>query len=417
MNETLIIDLGLPDDDQAHWFMVDSNGGRLGVVNTGALDAAREASIGRRVIAFVMAPDLVRTRANLPVRGAKLQAALPYALEEHFAGDVEALLFAAGATDEDCDIPVAAIDRAILEACTTRLSDARINATELYALHDALPELPQFTQLLVEARITLLRGDRFEMLATTDLAPEDILQAWVSGRDEDAVPEAAHQIRIYATPSEEQRLDALKQQFPDADVKILGDSVVEFAARTVFAQGGINLLQGEFAVGSNPLEKLKPWWPVAAMAAGLLVVSLLGTFVEMYSLQRQSERLDQQIVSLLESRGQRNVEPAAAEPTLASLVNRSSRSTGGGPATDSGPAFLSVLNRLAESLQAAGDTNLDAVSFRNGVVDIRLTTKDAATLETLRQGIQKGDNLRAEIQRTEQQDGRVKSFMQIQGAQ
>ena len=27
MNETLVIDLGMPDDDQANWFLVDENGG------------------------------------------------------------------------------------------------------------------------------------------------------------------------------------------------------------------------------------------------------------------------------------------------------------------------------------------------------------------------------------------------------
>ena len=96
MAEVLTIRLNT-DADTASWLVLDAAGARAGPVAHGPLREAADLAAQRRVIALTPADQVLVTQVDLPVRGAaRMRQALPFAMEEQVAEDLELMHFAAG---------------------------------------------------------------------------------------------------------------------------------------------------------------------------------------------------------------------------------------------------------------------------------------------------------------------------------
>ena len=414
MTETLAIRMSTAHD-RAEWLVIDESGAPRGRLQQGDLLDAVPLAAERPVLVVVDDAAVTRTSCNLPVSGRKLAQALPYALEEQFACDVDTLHFAAGDADDDGERPVAALEHDAIAGVVERLGAAGISARQVHSWHDAITPLEGFVQLLIVDDQVLLCDETGAVASLRGLAPDAVLDAWRAAQEDD---DAAANLRVFHDAAARARfaasIDALTES--GADVKQLADGLLPFAARHIAAAGGINLLQGEFAVRSDLGASLRPWALAAALAGVALVLSVVVNAVELRRLEQASARLDGDMVRLM-----RSVQPGAAnisnpEGQLRALVNRAGNGAGGGStAGDAGGApFLPTLGTLAGALQAAGEgTRIDAISYRSGVFDVRLTTPSAQTLEGLTQRVADGGNLTAQIQRTAQEDDAIKSFVQI----
>ena len=125
MAEYLVIRLGTERDSAANWIAVDGNGTRLSPPVTGPLSEATRDVGGRAVIVLVPATTVLTTTVDIPIRGgSRLQTALPFALEEHLADDVENLHFASGTRRDSGLLPVAVVAHTYMQDWLEQLSDA-----------------------------------------------------------------------------------------------------------------------------------------------------------------------------------------------------------------------------------------------------------------------------------------------------
>ncbi|MEO0345365.1 MAG: type II secretion system protein GspL [Pseudomonadota bacterium] len=417
MTDLLAIRLSSTHDD-VQWVRVDETGATRGSLATGSLaDAVRHAE-DRDVLVVLDDVAVTRTHCDLPVSGKKLAQALPYALEDQFAGDVDALHFGAGAADDNGIRPVAALDESAVATVLERLADAGIQAQHLHTWHDAIGPLEGFVQLLAIGEQVLVCDAEGDVAALRGLPPDAVLDAWRAARDEDA---EEVNVRIYYDAEAKSQfgaaLDALSNS--GADLKQLADGVLPFAGRHILSRGGINLLQGDYALRSNVGASLRPWVLAATLAGIALVLSVVGNAVEMRELERTSARLDGDIEQLL-----RRVQPGTGavsnpERQLSNLVSRArgaTNSAGTSTGDPGGAPFLPTLNTVAGALAAAGDnTRIDAIAYRGGVFDLRVSAPSAQALDGFTQHVTDVAGLTAQIQRTEQDEEVIKSFVKISG--
>jgi hypothetical protein len=75
--------------------------------------------------------------------------------------------------------------------------------------------------------------------------------------------------------------------------------------------------------------------------------------------------------------------------------------------------FLPSLQHLAMALRDAADTEIQVIAYRAGVVDVRLTAPDVATLDQIRKSVSESAQFTATIQSTDQVGDRVNSRIQI----
>lgn len=212
MPDFLVIRLPAAAETPAEWIAVDASGARRGPPVTGPLEEAAADLGERRVIALVPGTEVLTASVDVPVKGgARLQAALPYALEEHLAEDVEKLHFAAGARHESGKVPVAVVSRDTLAGWLARLSEAGITPWSVVPENYGLARLPGTISLLVAENQVMINDGADVELVMQGVSPSDALAA-IGALDEDEEhdgPAPASSLprhaRVYCEPGEDER--------------------------------------------------------------------------------------------------------------------------------------------------------------------------------------------------------------------
>lgn len=421
MPEFLVIRIGANPAENASWIAVDAAGGRRSAPVTGPLaEAARD--IGERpVIVLVPSADVLTTAVDIPIKGgARLLAALPYALEEYVADDVDTLHFAAGARRSSGRTPVSVVNRDKLLGWMSLLADAGIQPSSLVAESYGLARIPGTISMLVaEDQIVVNNGADVE-LVLQGVSPGDALVAIGAldpgtGTDESVTSPTTmpRHVLVYCDAGEDERYAhdwiAIRQEMDSLDVKVLADGVLPRLAVTVVTGAGVNLLQGEFGKRSDYGGILKPWKYAAMLLVAFLVISLAAKAADMFRLRQQETALRAEFHTQY-----RQISPGAADVLDPAAVVSSLRSRAGAGNAGSAPVFLQSMEQLGRAMQQNPSVRIEAISYRSGIVDVRLSAPDVSTLDNIQRVVGETGRFTAAIQSTDQDGEKVSSRIQIQ---
>jgi general secretion pathway protein L len=410
MSEFLVIRLDPPAPDSARWMLVDETGQ---VLQTGTPDLSEAAAHagGNKIIGLAPAPDILRAAVDLPVSSrAKQLQALPFAMEEQLAEEVELLHFAAGRAVADDPLPVAVVRKDRLSQWREELQAADLDPTALYSEADAMDELPGTGVLFLEQGRAVLRDSNGQAVCADPDSTEAIVQLWLVGAREAAT--GANLLVYLAGDCEAEmrpRLEALRSELATLEIKLLENGLLSRLATIIAARPGINLLQGEFASRSN----LGKFWPQWRMAAALLVaVAITMTGVkaaEVWRLDREAAGLRQAVEKAF-----RYVFPDVrnVRADVRAQFESQMRALGEGQSTDSG-VFLETLQVVATAVRAGAGTQLESVDYRSGVMELRLRAPDVETLDKIQREIISGGRFNAEIQSANADNDQVLGRLRI----
>ena len=106
---------------------------------------------------------------------------------------------------------------------------------------------------------------------------------------------------------------------------------------------------------------------------------------------------------------------AMSQSRIASSTARDSvrRSVGAPVASE---LFLPSLQQLGQAMQQNTTAEIEAISYRAGVVDVRLTAPDVATLDNIQRIVSESGRFSASIQSTDQVGDKISSRIQIREA-
>ena len=425
MADFLVLRFGSHSTDTVEWVMVDASGAVVGEPLSGDPLTAAQSAGDHKIIALVPGASVLRTTADIPVRGAsKVQQALPFAMEDQLATDVDDLHFAAGSRGADGRLEVAAVERLEMEAWLELLAAAGLDPVAMYADTDAVGAIPNTTTLFIEDDQIMLR-DADGSVVVTDLEGADAtLELWFRARDgkgeDDDAPPAPVNLLVYLTeavqaePGTEALLTSLQPRAASIDVKVLGDGALPRLASQIVAQPGINLLQGSYAPRSN-WSLYWPAWRVAAILLACLAVTLVGAkIIEITSLNRQVAALDSAIEQAIRYTFPevRQVQAGSARNLLQSKL----RGLGGGAAGGSSTEFMDMLQAVSGAISGDGKNSkmkLETINYRSGTMELRVLAPNVGALDAIQKDIVKGGTLEAEIQSANPEGDGVRGRIQV----
>ncbi len=411
MTDYLII--RLTHDDLAEWLVVDDEGSRKSATGRGSLEEAAAAADGKKCIVLVPSLDVITLSTDLPARGNRLLAALPYALEDQVADDVESQHFAPGKRDESGNLPVAVIAKDQLDRHLERLEDAGIQAARLVPEYHGLVEVPNTLSLLIEGDLIMFNDGRGLKVALSGASPSELIaSAGYIGTDDADAPRS---LVVYCDESARDRFDndfnALRHELDSVDVHVLSDGALPRLAIAVAGGQGVNLLQGRYGEKTEARTLLKPWKTAAILLVGVILVSVVGRVADYIRLGDEEAALKAQFTELY-----RDLRPNDQREILDPLGTVRSLERTLGTGTSAVPVFLPSMQAVAAAIQANGSVEIEAVSYRAGVIDIRLTVPDVATLDRIQQAVNSTNRFVATIQSTTQASEGVDSRLQIREA-
>jgi len=419
MAEFLVIRLDSDRAKAANWIAVDGNGTRISPPVTGPLAEAAKDVAGRAVIALVPAASVLTTTVDIPIRsGSRLLAALPYALEEFVADDVEDLHFAAGTRSESGLLPVAVVAHEQMQEWLQRLDEAGISASRLVPENHGLARISGTLSLLAaEGQVMFNDGADNEFVMqgvkpSDALAVAGVLDEATAGEGTDSEDNGGPgHLLVYCEPVDEERFlhdwNALRHELASVDINLLPDGVLPRLAVTVATGRGINLLQGRYVAKAEIGAMFRPWRYAAILLLSLGVVAFGGKAVDYYRLSQEESTLKDQFTQVY-----REIRPDDTREIVdpARIVNSVRRSLGGPAASQ---VFLPSLQQLGMAVQQNGSAEIEAISYRAGVIDVRLTAPDVATLDNFQKIVSSSGRFSASIQSTDQVGDKISSRIQI----
>ena len=415
MSDYVVIRLAA-EDQAVEWVLADSNGTRRSGVSSGNLEQAAAAAGDHAVIVLVPAEDVLLTSVHIPARStSKIRAALPFALEENLAEDVEDLHFATGDRQDNNRLPVAVVSRDKMSRWLQRLNAAGIEAAMMVAENHGLAKIPGTLSILVDGKTIMFNDGADAEFSMQDVKPSDVLV--IAGQLDETQHEdgenSGHLV-AFCTPEQDEILAhdwiALRHELHSVDVNVLPDGALPKLAVTVAAGHGINLLQDSYGKKTEIGPLLRPWKVAALLLLGLGIVGMAMKGVDYYQLSQDEATLRAQFNAeyrLLRPGDKRAiVDPVAIVDSL--------RRGAGAAATPQ--VFLATLRELGVALDEHSDAAIEVISYRAGIIDLRLTAPDVATLDSIQKSVSASGQFQASIQSTDQVADKINGRIQIREA-
>jgi general secretion pathway protein L len=328
---------------------------------------------------------------------------VPYALEEQLAEDIDSLQFAVGRrVGESLRIPVAVVSRALLEGWLAQLRAAGLEPESVYADSSLVPENPGQAVLVLSGENVMLRPAGAALPVTLPLdALGEALELLRSTQPPGAAGSPAEPtlpalpptgfggngLVVYAGEREWQqygaRIEAERDHFEGLSVQLLSEGPLGLFAQSLPGTSAINLLQGSYAAVSPLGGSFKAWRLAAAMLAGLLVLHGIGSAAQLLMLKRTEKHLDQSISETFEQAmpGEHNSSNARRrmEARLTALQG----------STDSS-GLLAMLSAVAQARAGSTGTTLQALSYRDGLLELQVSAPGADALDRISQQLRTG---------------------------
>jgi general secretion pathway protein L len=404
MTETLVIRLRAGEDAPASWLIIDGNGARSGSVHSGPIADALSLAQDHRTVIVLPAGEVTLAEPDLPpVRGAsRIAQAVPFALEEQLASDLEALHFAIGPRNPAASAtPVAIVSRQVLDRWRDAWETAGIRPDAAYAESSLIPTAPNALVILLdEATLHVKRPG--EIAFALDAHPLGTALDLALG----AAAEPGDHVTFYAAPADyeanQELIEGLRTRTATLQVKLLPDGVLPLLAAQIPTARPINVLQGPYAPPSSLGSYMKQWRLPAVLAAATLLVFVGVQGFRLWKLHSAEKQLDVQITQTFQQilPGQPIVDPRAQ---LQGVLERA----GGGEG-----AMLPAISLLAQAVAQSPATHIEGLSYRAGVLELRVVAPNVEALDGLQQAM-KRNGARVELQSANQRDKAYEGRLQV----
>lgn len=404
MAKQVIIYMPHIGEEAVQWAISEDNGRLSSGIEYSTLTEVAEQVEGQRVTLILPADDVLLAEAVVPGNSqARALQAVPYALEDQVADDVDELHFALGAKGREDRYPVAVISRQMMEAVLAQCEEAGLRPTQLVPEPLALPQLDSTSpeirawSALLDGDLAIVRLDGSKGFATDPGMAAMMLQGAYAQLPEDA----GASLVVFST-GEAGALDV--PTTIDVEQRPVDHRLALYASG-LMTSPSINLLQGEYNPKKNFDKSWKPWRWTAALAACLCVALFAGKWLDVRRLQEQEAHLDNQIRQAFEQalpgakmqRPRRQIQSA--------LDKLGSNNTDG---------FTSRLSQVAASLATQPQTELKTIGYRNGRFDLDLNTDDVPTLDALKSELSKRGSLNMSVQSANRENNTVRGRVRIE---
>jgi type II secretion system protein L len=265
----------------------------------------------------------------------------------------------------------------------TSLKSNGLDPESMYTESDLLPQNPGQAVALLEEDVVVVRPPSG---APVTLPVEALGEALEIAQQ--ASPElAATGVRglvLYTGPAEwhqhSAQVEALRERFDGIKIQLLSAGPLALFAQQLPTATPINLLQGPYAPTTARTVGWKSWRVAAILLAALVGLHVAGKAAELTALKRNEHALDTSIGKTFREAmpGERSTLDARRrmEQRLAAAQNGGNTS-----------GLLPALQALVQARSAAPGATLQALSFRQGTVEMKVAAPDAASLDHMSQSL------------------------------
>lgn len=394
----LVIRLQTPNDPEPAWANL---GNKAADWTHGSWEALPPLARGQELALLIPSREVLLTQTSVNTRNQRqLQQAIPFALEDSIADDLEDQHIVWQARPGTALVDVAIIRRDRLRAWVKALQERQLRPT--YILPDlfALPWEDGATTLWRQGDNAWVRTGLLSGYASNVRALPLLLNGMVDGKTEPL------RLRLYSDTTETWAADPRFSILPETQPEQLLPTSLQPTLK-------LNLLNG--LEDENRTQWRQQWrrWRLPAGLAAMAALLAIGIYgFENHRLQQQLDTLDAANLQLFTELfpSATDVDPRGLKNRLASELAR----VNGKDAAAGSPSHLPQLASFAAALNQTGGLTVEDIRAQSGSLTINLQAKNQQSIENLRETLEKSLGNPVELQSSRTADS-VKATLTLGG--
>jgi len=410
MSETLLIHYNIDQEHQATWSLCNEAGELTGKITTGSLEELSDYATNRPAVMLLDSRCLHINQLQLPTQNPqKMLRAVPYALEELIAGDIDDFHFVITKNKNNDYTSVVGIDSATLENIIQIFSLTKIHLEKIIPDAICMAATEEQWACLSYRDNAYLQTDRNIGL----IISHDVLPYVIESKLNDEKHVAPKKILLFSEQENPDAFEQLKIDKPDIEIiNIVYNThpLVVFCGHYKQALV-LNLLQHKF----KPKRKTSGYWQhwrIAAPLTAFWLVLLLGvTGFKISALENENIQTSIEIEKIYKKAfpdSKKIINPRVQmEQKLNELKNNAGNASNG------------LIFLLAESFgtmtQDKANITLQTLNYRNNRMDVGLDGANLQAIENLNKALNSNPKIKSEITSSSSEKNTVKGNLRIEG--
>jgi len=409
MSDTLLIHYNIENNSQASWALCNDAGELTSRITTGPLTDLQDLAAKHLSVVLLDSQCLHINELQLPTQNLqKLLKAVPFAIEEFIADDIENIHFVVSKSKASNTTNVVGINKSTLQLIIDNFQAADILIEKI--IPDALCLAANNTQWAA------LNFQDNSYLQTSKLngmlVPHDTLTYLFENKLGDESVTKPEKILLFRESENDTAFDLEPLEKYDVElVEITYNThpLVVFCGNYRQALP-LNLLQHDFKVKSKSSGHWLQWRLAASLAGVWLLLHLGVTAFQLNQLQEENILTKNKIEKIYKTAfpKSRKINNARRqmEQKLKALKSNSGTTSNG---------LLFILQKSFNSLnQEAKDVTFQSITYRNNRMDIGLDSKNLQAIETLNKKLNSNDEIKSEISSSSSENNKVKGNLRIE---
>lgn len=405
MAETLLLHFNPRDPERATWSLVNALGELTSRITTGTLEQAREFAAGRKTVVLLDSRCLHLNIVRLPTSNRqKMLRAVPYALEEQIAEEIEDFHFVIG-KQREAGMPVAGIRRSTLEGILERFHQASMRPDAMIADALCLPaSADQWSVLMHEGRALVSFGNGMHTVVDSEHLPL-LLQARL--RETDTPPQRVVLFQPEGAPP--LQLPQAEENAPETvQMTYNTHPLVVFCGHYANALP-LNLLQDAYKPKRKHSDLVMRWRLPAALAASWVVLYLGSAAFEHHVLEQANARLALEIEQVYKTAFPQSKRIVNPRVQMEQKLNELRTGSGAGSSD-----FLTLLAESVDAISAQNDIAIESINYRNQRMNIGVTGSRLQSVESLNSALNRNPRLSSELSSATSENNKVKGSIRLQ---
>jgi general secretion pathway protein L len=295
-----------------NWALLDASGDIQAHGEADSQDAIEQTLAqndleGVRLVGLIPGEDVLFCVANIPAKQSRfIQQALPFAVEEQIAQDIESVHLAIG-PHSDTGYRVAAIDRRQMSHWVRVFSDwEHVRLEAIYPDASLLPVTDGGWSVCLDGDSVMLASDQGEWMGVQSRNLAMFAQTLAAPPSEEVVAEVA--VTLFGTDAEFEHLQADINVLKSSSRLAVKEKTLELLPLELLAHAHhhhlcqpINLCQGQYSTKREKSGLFGAWKPLVAVASVWFVVQVAVEIGFGYYHTQQAEQIQTQAMTIYRS--------------------------------------------------------------------------------------------------------------------
>ena len=355
-------------------------------------------------IVLIPSQMVLTVSCEVPGRSAgQIKRALPFAVEEFVATDIERMHIAPGPIKPGLPILCSIVERTSLASWLNCFSSLGIAPS--YFVADA-----QLLAIESGTASVLFDGDG-ALVASSDQAAMVDRGTLVFALNSMA-PDKIVTVNGVLTDLEVDQLDS-PAELETVDLSEYG--VLDYFADRFAPAACINILQGPFKPQQQTSARASKWMGVASLAAGWVAIAFLGMVVEALWSSSEADRLEQDSLALYTQFSPREAQPSGIDALRRSVASKLGKQAIPGQTNEAG-GFVQLTSHFANVLDLQSQVTSLRYQARNDEITVEVMLKDYEELEVIRSKLA-DQGVSVEVANAEEEGGKVRSRLRVKAGE